>query len=320
MFKISVWHGNLSESYLRFVTQLGVDCLDFGQGNFFPGVKEQGYPDLDDLLKIKRKIQSWGLNINRVTLPDITNEFMKEKDGSERELENSVNALRVFAEAGIPIARQRLEGDVFPWMSHRWNAPHRGGYRYRSESLALANDTQGPPTAEELEKWWARFCDLYSKLVPIAEDYNIKLAIHPSDAPFPDTPLGSLGYHRVIDAFPSKQVGYLYCFGTRAQAGGSPLVLDELHNYGRKGRLFMIHLRNVRGSLATAGGFEEVLLDDGDMNPAKILIELKRINFDGCINPDHIPALEGDEGNLTKGMAYSVGYLKALFAAMAVLQ
>tara|TARA_B100000902_G_C27226471_1_gene872465 strand:- start:270 stop:1232 length:963 start_codon:yes stop_codon:yes gene_type:complete len=320
MFKISVWHGNLSESYLRFVTQLGVDCLDFGQGNFFPGVKEQGYPDLDDLLKIKRKIQSWGLNINRVTLPDITNEFMKEKDGSERELENSVNALRVFAEAGIPIARQRLEGDVFPWMSHRWNAPHRGDYRYRSESLALANDTQGPPTAEELEKWWTRFCDLYSKLVPIAEDYNIKLAIHPSDAPFPDTPLGSLGYHRVIDAFPSKQVGYLYCCGTRAQAGGSPLVLDELHNYGRKGRLFMIHLRNVRGSLATAGGFEEVLLDDGDMNPAKILIELKRINFDGCINPDHIPALEGDEGNLTKGMAYSVGYLKALFAAMAVLQ
>ena len=53
MFKISVWHGELSESYLRFVTQLGVDCLDFGQGDFFPGVKEQGYPDLDKLLKIK---------------------------------------------------------------------------------------------------------------------------------------------------------------------------------------------------------------------------------------------------------------------------
>ena len=59
--------------------------------------------------------------------------------------------------------------------------------------------------------------------MPIAEDGDIKLAMHPSDAPFPDTPLGSLGYHRVIDAFPSKQVGYLYCCGTRAQAGGSPL-------------------------------------------------------------------------------------------------
>ena len=64
MFKISVWHGNLSEDYLRFVTQLGVDCLDFGQGDFFPGVKEQGYPDLDALLKIKKKVRSWGLEFD----------------------------------------------------------------------------------------------------------------------------------------------------------------------------------------------------------------------------------------------------------------
>ena len=60
MFKISVWHGNLSEDYLRFVTQLGVDCLDFGQGDFFPGVKEQGYPDLDALLKIKKRFALGG--------------------------------------------------------------------------------------------------------------------------------------------------------------------------------------------------------------------------------------------------------------------
>ena len=39
MFKISVWHGDLSESYLRYVTQLGVDCLDCGTGDYFPGVK-----------------------------------------------------------------------------------------------------------------------------------------------------------------------------------------------------------------------------------------------------------------------------------------
>ena len=42
MFKISVWHGDLSDDYLRYVTQLGVDCLDFGSGNYFPGVEEQG--------------------------------------------------------------------------------------------------------------------------------------------------------------------------------------------------------------------------------------------------------------------------------------
>ena len=175
------------------------------------------------------------------------------------------------------------------------------------------------PGREELEKWWSRLHDVYSELVPVAEETGVKLALHPSDTPNPDTPLGTLGYHRVIDAFPSRQVGYLYCCGTRAEAGGSSLVLDELNNYGRKGRLFMIHLRNVRGSLATAGAFEETLLDDGDMNPFKILLELRNVGFDGCINADHIPELEGDQGVLKYGLAYSVGYIKAMFAALVAL-
>ena len=266
MFKISVWHGDLSEDYLRYVTQLGVDCLDFGSGNYFPGVEEQGYPDLDDLLKIKKRIRSYGLDINRVTLPDMTETFMLDKAGAERELENTVNALKVFAEAKVPIARQRFHGDTFQHMLKRWNSPRRGGYNYRAESIALAEPNAGPPSLEELDAWWGRFRAVYQQLVPVAEEGDIKLAIHPSDSPLPDTPFGGLGFHKVIDAFPSRQVGYLYCCGTRAEAGGLPLVLDELHNYGRKGRIFMVHLRNVRGSFATSGAFEETLLDDGDMN------------------------------------------------------
>ena len=83
--KISVWDGGLSDSYLKQVTQLGADCIDFGGGNAFPGVEEQGYPDLDEVLKIKKRIRSWGLDINRVTLPNITEKFMQgQPDGEKR--------------------------------------------------------------------------------------------------------------------------------------------------------------------------------------------------------------------------------------------
>ena len=319
MIRISVWHGDLSESYLRKVAQLGADCIDFGSGSYFPGVAEQGYPDLDEVLKIRKKIRSWGMDINRVTLPDLTDSFVRDQEGGEQELENACRALQVFGEAGVPIARQRFGGDTFSWMTRRIQAAHRGGYQSRAESVALAEDRSGPPSLEELEQWQERFCRAYERLVPIAEECDVKLAIHPSDTPHPDTPLGSLGFHRVIDLFPSRQVGYLYCCGTRSQAGGSPLVLDEIHNYGRKGRIFTVHLRNVRGSLATAGGFEEVLLDDGDLNMFKVLLELKKVGFDGCLNPDHIPALEGDSPDAHQGLAYSIGYIKALLAALAVV-
>ena len=310
--KISVWDGGLSEAYLKQVTQLGADYIDFGNGGSFPGVKEQGYPDLDELLKMKKQIRSYGLDINRVTLPNITEKFMKGHPGCEIELENTCNALKVFAEAGVPIARQRFWGDTFDYLMTRYSAVHRGVYISRGESRAATKNPPDTPTSEELDAWWKRFCEVYGALVPIADEYDIKLAIHPSDVPNPDTPLGSLGFHRVIDAFPSRNVGYLYCCGTRAEAGGSAIVLDEINNYGRKGRIFMVHLRNVRGSLATAGAFEESLLDDGDMNMVKIVRELQKVGFDGCINADHIPRLEGNVG-----LAYSVGYIKAIFAALA---
>ena len=113
-------------------------------------------------------------------------------------------------------------------------------------------------------------------------------------------------------------MGYLYCCGTRAEAGGSAIVLDEINNYGRKDRIFMVHFRNVRGSLATAGGFEEVLLDDGDMNMFRVLQALDRVGFDGCINPDHHPRLEGDDDGIV-ALGYAIGYIRACLAALSVV-
>ncbi len=316
--KVSVWNKDLSDAYLTQVTQLGADCIDFIQGASLPGVKEQGYPDLDALLRIKRRLSRYGLAINRVTLPNLTERFMQDLPGAEKELENVCNALRVFGEAGVPLARQRFAGDTYPDQTFKYRARHRGGYLARAESLTFADAPQ-PRTYEALENWWEHFRAAYREMVPIAEEYGVKLAIHPSDTPNHDTPLGGLGYHRVIDEFPNACVGYLYCCGTRAEAGGSALVLDEIHNYGRKGRIFAVHLRNVRGSLATAGGYEETLLDDGDMNMFKILLELKRVGFDGCLNADHIPRLQGDDDHGGVGLAYSVGYIKGLLAALATV-
>ncbi|MDF2791635.1 MAG: putative mannonate dehydratase [Neobacillus sp.] len=47
--KISItsYTTDLTDGDLRQLSQLGVDCIDFGKGSAFAGVKEQGYPDLD---------------------------------------------------------------------------------------------------------------------------------------------------------------------------------------------------------------------------------------------------------------------------------
>lgn len=321
---------DLTDGDLKQMSQLGVECVDFGNGASFPGVKEQGFPDLDQLLQMKKRIRSWGMDINRVTLPDLTSTFMNGEEGAERELENTSNAVKVFGEAGISIVRQRFAGDTYNYMTQSYPARHRGGAISRGESLGFNKEPYETPTLEEYEKWWSRFRLAYKQLVPICEDYNVKLGMHPSDTPNHDTPFGGLGYRRIVDEFPSKNVGYIYCVGTRAEEGGGPLVLSEINHYGRKDRLFLVHFRNVRGSLPTAGAFEEALLDDGDLNMFKILLELRKVGYQGCINPDHVPIMEGDkpvlEGKWANsniawsygsiGFAYSIGYIKALLAAL----
>lgn len=332
MMKVSVTVNttDLTDMDLMQMSQLGVDCIDFGAGGSFAGVTEQGFPDLDQLLKLQRRIRSYGLDINRVTLPNMTDDFMLNRPGSERQLENSVNAIKVFGEANIDIVRQRFEGDVFYGLSQNYKAVHRGGAVLRGESTGLLKEKQPTPTLEELESWWGNVQKAYREMVPTAQDSGVKIAMHPSDTPHPDSPFGGIGLNRLIDDFPNKNVGLVYCIGTRAEAGGSSLVMDEINHFGRKGRIFLVHFRNVRGSLPTAGAFEEALLDDGDMNMFKILWELKKVGYDGCINPDHVPTMAGDQPDLDKkweysnigwkagslGFAYSVGYIKALFAAM----
>lgn len=317
MLRVSVFshHNELTDTWIRRMVALGADAIDFGGDKEMPGVAETGVPDLDGVKALRKRLRSFGIDINRVTLPNFSEAFMRGEAGSEQELENAAQALRVYGEARIPIARQRFAGDVFPQMNRRAQTKHRGGYLARAESTGWVKEPQQWPTKEALDAWWERFEVAFSTLVPIAEEYDIKLAVHPSDTPNVDTPFGGIGFHRVIDAFPSPNVGFVYCIGTRAEAGGSALVIDEINNYGRKGKLFMLHMRNVRGSLATAGAYEETLLDDGDLNMFKILKELQKVGFSGYINPDHIPTLPGDTPDKAVGWGYSIGYLKALFAA-----
>ena len=338
MMRIAVGGGDLSDRTLKRLSQLGVDCVDVAVAADVPGMEEQGYPDLDELLKITKRVRSWGLDVNRCSLPAVTERFLTDQDDGEEEVERAVQALRVFAQAGFPIIRPALMGDQFNHLAKFTESVHRGGYKTRGLSM-----TQPPghdftderaqrfswwprimgtehPTPEQLDDWWDHFCRFYGRLVPVAEEYGVKVAMHPSDIPLPDTPFGGLGFHRIIDAFPNACVGYLYCCGTRAEAGGLPLVLDEIHNYGRKKRIFMVHLRNPRGTFPITGAFEEALLDDGDGDVFTILKALRDVGFDGCVNPDHYYALEGDsESGKEQSLAYAIGHIKGLLAALDVV-
>ena len=94
---------------------------------------------------------------------------------------------------------------------------------------------------------------------------------------------------------------------TGCHGGASPAAQFDLERYETVEAVVEDHAR-----------WELIMerLDAGEMNMFRILQELNKIGFDGCINPDHIFAIEGDVPGVRQGAAYAVGYIKALLAAL----
>ena len=93
-------------------------------------------------------------------------------------------------------------------------------------------------------------------------------------------------------------------------------MFEEIQRFGREGKIFEVHLRNVKGSLPASGRFEEVAIDDGDMNMLQILQALQENGFDGPVNPDHVPLITGDTQQHQVATAYAVGYIKAFLSVL----
>jgi mannonate dehydratase len=66
-------------------------------------------------------------------------------------------------------------------------------------------------------------------------------------------------------------------------------------------------LRNVRGK---APHYQEMFIDDGDVDVPRVLETLKRNHYEGVIFPDHTPRMDC-AAPWHAGMAYALGYLKA---------
>ncbi len=88
-----------------------------------------------------------------------------------------------------------------------------------------------------------------------------------------------------------------------------PPIVEYL---GRRGKIYQIHMRNIRGRLYD---FEEVYPDEGEMNFFEIMRILRDTGFAGSICPDHMPHHADDPKSL-QAFAFGYGYLRALIQAV----
>ncbi|HET8626215.1 MAG TPA: mannonate dehydratase [Thermomicrobiales bacterium] len=307
---------DLSDEYLRFAAQVGADGLDFHNERSLPGVAERGYVDERGMRALLARLRRWGLGVHRVT-PPRPYRFLRGEAGGDEDADTLCRTVEALGKAGVPFMSMPVhlrQNAGFRGVARRM---HRGGYRMNgfTEAAMRQSIAERPLewTAAVLDDYFERCVRLYERVVPIAETYDLRLVLHPSDPPLPDAEFSPRRWSRILDAVPSAHSGLLYCVGTRYEAGVD--IHDDIRAFGRRGTIFHVHFRNVRGQIPTTGGYEEVALHDGDMNMFRVLQSLKAVGYDGGLQTDHLPVYDGDENSLMAS-AYAVGYIKALLAAL----
>ncbi|MFC1692716.1 hypothetical protein ACFL1R_04340 [Candidatus Latescibacterota bacterium] len=84
-------------------------------------------------------------------------------------------------------------------------------------------------------------------------------------------------------------------------------VLETIHYFGERNKLFKIHLHNVERPLPH---HRETFLDDGCMDMYKVMKALREVNNNCVIIDDHHPP--GTIGGWMVGKAFQLGYIRAL--------
>jgi mannonate dehydratase len=311
---IGFGHDRLTAENLKYAKQLGVSHVIVHS----PRLGDRGVLEFLGLLQMKHFIEHHGLELAGIeNLPgDHWHDVVHAGPRRDEQLENVCETIRNMGKAGVPILGYYFSvvGVWGHWRAYR-SGGGRGGSGVKSFDFDKVRDAPvaetGPVSVEEM---WARMTYYLERVVPVAEAAGVKLAAHQDDPPVDYLRgVGRLltnhdNIQRLLDIAPSPSNGLEFCQGTVAEMGVDGVV-DAIHRFGGQQKIFYVHFRNIKGQFPR---FDEVFIDEGDVNMHEALKAYQQVGFDGVMTPDHCPIIEGETDYSHRGMAFSLGYMRAL--------
>lgn len=348
---LGLYRGLLTEDNFRFAKQAGVSHLVVHLVDVFSGANpslSSGPSDTgwgvtrnhdrlwsyEELCDIKRTIESHGLVWEAIENFDPSHWYDVLLDGpnKKQQLEGLKRTIQNVGRAGIPIMGYNFSiAGVWGWTKGPFGRGGAISVRYDEAAIDPATPipngmvwnmvydpdatpgTVAPVSPEEL---WQRFEYFLSQIVPVAEENGVRMALHPDDPPA-EMLRGTARlvnqphkYQRVLDLVPSRSNALEFCLGSLAEMCEGD-VYESIEHYGRQGKIAYVHFRNVRGKVPY---YQEVFVDEGDIDMLQAIRALNDTGYEGVLIPDHTPEMTCG-APWHAGMAYALGYMKAAMQA-----
>jgi mannonate dehydratase len=160
-------------------------------------------------------------------------------------------------------------------------------------------------------------------IIPVCEEVDIKMAIHPDDPPWsifglPRIVKSRESLQKIIDLVNSPYNGLTLCSGC---LGADPVndIPALIRYFGGMGRIHFGHVRNIK--IHSPRNFNETshLSADGSLDMFEIMKAYYDIGFQGYIRPDHGRMIWDEVGRPGYGLydrALGIAYLNGLWEAI----
>lgn len=207
----------------------------------------------------------------------------------------------------------------FNWMAHIGWLRTNASIKERGDALVTGfdiNEFEPTDKAITVNQLWDNYEYFIKAVIPYAEKYNIRLALHPDDPPLEklgDVSRIMISYENIDKAINgivrSDNLGVTMCQATYHMMGEDLYdIIPKL-----KDKIFFVHFRNAAGNKFN---FRETFHDNGELDMPDLIRLYKRLGVDVPIRVDHVPLMAAEKqetaGYTALGRLYAIGYLKGI--------
>jgi mannonate dehydratase len=319
--------GPLTDAHLQFLKRHSVNNIC----STLPLPESGRTWDFGTLSALKEQIEKQGLSLDMVAPPFLGSTHIDKtarpaimlgrSPERDRDIEEIQTLIRDCAKAGIPAIKYNLN---LLGVLRTADTPGRGGSRLSTWKLAEARHLSQKTTSAgrvTADLFWERIVYFLERVIPVADEYKIRMACHPHDPYVPpgfegvDCVLGTVeGLKKFITLNESPYHGVNFCQGTVCEMLEDPgkEIFDVIRYFGSRRKIFNVHFRNIRGH---RDSFQETFPDEGDVDLMKALLAYKEVGYPYMLMPDHVPHHIDDPGGL-QAFAFCYGYIRALLQAV----